>query len=329
MTNRNTKACTWRAAFTLVELLVVISIIALLMALLMPAVQQAREAARRSTCANNLNQMALAMINRVTAKGTFPGAQESLTVAGGRPVTWVVQILPFLEQMDTYDQWLQPTTSIAIGAEHSPFLQILHCPSIGSADKSVATNCYVANAGMTPANAADWWDAQTPANGVFHDHIGNGTNKGAEVSLNDFRNGASNTLLFSENSLNFTHGVTWRQLNAPGSEKRFNVFTWHFRKESGVPTSNYCTASGNSAGAPAPEMRINGMRTVPGLPLTEASARPSCEHIGGVNVAFADRHTVFLSDSIAYHVYQQLMTPNGAKSNMPCPGYLLTDADFN
>lgn len=50
------------AAFTLVELLVVISLIALLIAILLPALAKAREAARRIQCASQTRQMAIALL---------------------------------------------------------------------------------------------------------------------------------------------------------------------------------------------------------------------------------------------------------------------------
>jgi prepilin-type N-terminal cleavage/methylation domain-containing protein len=61
-----------KKAFTLVELLVVISIIALLPAIMMPALQKARELARRVTCTANLHQQGIALSAYGATYNRFP-----------------------------------------------------------------------------------------------------------------------------------------------------------------------------------------------------------------------------------------------------------------
>jgi prepilin-type N-terminal cleavage/methylation domain-containing protein/prepilin-type processing-associated H-X9-DG protein len=101
-----------RAAFTLIELLVVIAIISILMGLLLPAVQKAREAANRSSCANNLKQIGLAMHNYESAVKNLPPSRvypariiekDKYHFEGG--ATWAVYLLPYLERDDLYHKW--------------------------------------------------------------------------------------------------------------------------------------------------------------------------------------------------------------------------------
>lgn len=89
-----------KSAFTLIELLVVIAIIGVLVGLLLPAVQQAREAARRSSCGNNLKNLALGCHNFENVNGNFPpGAHNDDNVCVG----WAFYILPYIEQNTIYD----------------------------------------------------------------------------------------------------------------------------------------------------------------------------------------------------------------------------------
>jgi len=95
----------------LVELLVVIAIIGILVALLLPAIQAAREAARRTECANHLKQIGVALHNYHDTYRKFPAleihTEDFLRGAnndwGNNSGTWVLMILPFIEEQARYD----------------------------------------------------------------------------------------------------------------------------------------------------------------------------------------------------------------------------------
>jgi prepilin-type N-terminal cleavage/methylation domain-containing protein/prepilin-type processing-associated H-X9-DG protein len=113
----------FRPAFTLVELLVVIAVIGILIALLLPAVQQARESARRVQCINNLKQLALATLGYEETHGILPPSgivqpkmmtyRQGATShrypvydqSSGKMFSWVVLLLPFLEETSVYSQF--------------------------------------------------------------------------------------------------------------------------------------------------------------------------------------------------------------------------------
>jgi prepilin-type N-terminal cleavage/methylation domain-containing protein/prepilin-type processing-associated H-X9-DG protein len=93
-----------RSAFTLVELLVVITIIGMLTALLLPAVQSARESGRRATCNNSQHQLSLALQNFESSRRLFPGYINNV---GNNPyaLSWVVALFPYMDRRDVYDIW--------------------------------------------------------------------------------------------------------------------------------------------------------------------------------------------------------------------------------
>ena len=116
--------------FTIIELLVVIVIIGILVALLLPAVPAAREPARRMQCTNNMKQIMLAFHNYSDSYGCFPPAYT--VDEDGKPLhCWRVLILPYLEQVQLYEQIRldEPWDSEHNSQFHSEAPSAFRCPS--------------------------------------------------------------------------------------------------------------------------------------------------------------------------------------------------------
>lgn len=148
-----------RQGFTLIELLVVIAVIGILVALLLPAVQQARESARRTQCRNNLKQFGLAIHNFEGAhKFVHPSSIEfgSNGDHQGMPRSWVVPILPYLEQAalgNAYDfskEWYAPENRDVVNKP----LAVVICPSTPVSSRMMSGSRASVDDPNTPGNEA-------------------------------------------------------------------------------------------------------------------------------------------------------------------------------
>lgn len=210
----------YRHAFTLVELLVVITIIGTLMALLLPAVQAAREAGRRAQCSNNEHNIGLALVNFEAGHKYFPGYKNRLSagyVTGtdgntsqvAANVSWVVTVLSQLGRTDLYDQWVQSANdAIKSGSGTGAGLQasvqkaslnVAVCPSDqpDTAGNRVPNLSYVVNRGRNGWNF-------NPAVGVCFDQtLPNAAKVGMDYLTS--HDGSANTLLVAESLLTPTN----------------------------------------------------------------------------------------------------------------------------
>lgn len=134
----------WRSAWTLLEVLVVLSIVAMLGALSLNGVQAARESARQLHCLNNLRQIGLATNQFEAARGHYPTggwgwswvADSETHPKYGQPGGWIYQLLPYLEASSIHDLPNVGGDRTAVEAKIHELLATpcvtFHCPSRGN-----------------------------------------------------------------------------------------------------------------------------------------------------------------------------------------------------
>ncbi len=299
-------------AFTLVELLVVIAIIGILVALLLPAVQAAREAAWRTACANNLKQLALAVLNyESTFKTLPPGSTGAMTGNGSFPAGWrdpnsaglpwghfgwSAVILPFVEQQSMYDSmnFNVPAYAESIpedlgwGAERGPagdpanrfaalnMPSVFVCPSA----KRIKVKTQFKDYGINYGTAGTCCPERTQAgmDGVAFVR--------SAIPLADITDGTTHTFLFLE----FAH---FANRSWTSRDKGTNQFFWVHHTSQGYVTSGSST--------PPNDTVFNNRGAHSG-------------HPNGVQATAVDGRVFWISDNVDFAVYRSMFSRNGGEA---------------
>ena len=153
-------------AFSLIELMAVLTIIGLLAGLLLPAVQRSREAARRVTCTNHLKQIGLALHSYSARYECYPAVNGRSAVGpgtySGHAYSPLARILPELEQVPLYNSVnFSPiaTSAESLWANRTVMMTMIEtflCPSQPNvAEPGFARGNYRFNLGPAPWFGAD------------------------------------------------------------------------------------------------------------------------------------------------------------------------------
>ena len=296
-----------RRAFTLVELLVVITIIGILIALLLPAVQAARAAARRMQCSNNLKQWGLALHNYHQTYGIFPFGCISDGGTGVDPnrdrKTFVVGLWPYLEQTNVAELYndKRPFWHPENDAARLVQVPVYSCPADGPGfwranQYHFALGNYVVNFGNANFLQTEPQFLEAPF-GDFR----NG--KGRQTTIADFRDGVSNTVVMSE----VVQMKSATDYDVRGSTFNNTAGGCQFMTKN-TPNSGIdrCICIGaSSATYPGPCVNTYG-------PDGWISARSL--HAGGVNGLLGDGSVRFVSESVALNLWQAYGSISGGET---------------
>ena len=264
----------------------VIAIIAILIALLLPAVQRAREAARRTQCKNNLMQIGLALHNYEMAFDMLPPGCVNETgpirnLEEGYHMSWIVQILPMMEQANLFGQINFNTSVYAAtnGGFRGMTIHVLHCPSewhhrLSQGSQTLVINNYAASFGGADV------PIDSKNNGVMF--------LNSSVGFRQIRDGASNTIMAGE-----------KCVIEDANELGWMSGTKSTLRNSGVPINHGWDVGGTAQGA------ARFRKALPPPDDTSTSGYSSY-HDDGAHFGLADGSVRFLSENISLPVYANL-----------------------
>ncbi len=312
---------TTRRAFTLIEFLVVMAIITVILALLLPAMVGARSASRRVNCINNLKQIDLALQSylntySVLPSGSYDAVRPVSTGSGGYQVSWIVSMLPYMEQSPLYHgfNFQQGAQDPVNHTVRMSWLSSLLCPSDDSAGRSWFAAWPAPGRGVEPGRssyAGCQNDVEAPIDednhGVFF--------LNSHVRVVDVTDGLSQTLFVGE--------VPWRLAAGWVSGTRATL------RNTGHPINGVNVAAVALAGADSPRLpeTLTAQELEQQIDSGELKVAPTfvggfgSSHVGqGANFALGDGSVRFLKQSIDATVYRRL--------GHRCDGELIDDEAY-
>jgi prepilin-type processing-associated H-X9-DG protein len=295
------------------------AIIGALISLLLPSVQAARESARRASCTNNLKQIALAVLEYNDSQGCFPPSgihvkgPTGFNLLDGKMFSWLVLILPHLEQAPLYSQFdFNRTVLQQSGDPQAVQPPMLLCPSDTAEGeiyfdaaltrgKRFAKGNYAAYVSPYHTDLQEYW----PGALVWHRrqtivHIGDGLSNtflASEVRVRDQEHDQRGAWALAWNATSLL-AFDMHAAGAANAIYRYNRLSLGVTQTPNTegPNLDILYTCPDKAGAILAGMPCDVYDVPPSNHYL--SAAPRSRHPGGVNVVFLDGHLAFVRDQV-------------------------------